>query len=175
MSNIDILKQIETKLRKPDTDKNYLSNQLMVFAAIIAHGKDQGAEDGLIRAAMGGMQYCLNRLREIWRNPAEPEPKSLPELEEIFAGVELQRFARTEKELADSRARFQRENLMVNVHELILEDESKVYVFSSRINQTTIDGDKILAGEILDAACAPVPSFQVIYRELVNPNKKRRR
>lgn len=172
MNNIQLLKAIETKLRQPESDRDYLSHQLMVFSAIIAHGKQ--AEDGLVRAAMGGMQYCLNRLREIWKEPAAPQPKSLTELEEIYAQVELMRFARTPQELEDSKTKFRGEALMVNLTEVKIDGvEDPIYVFSSRQKQTTKEGCQLLAGEILDAACAPVPSFQTVYRELTNPYSKR--
>jgi len=173
MTTIELLQKIETRLRTGENDRDYLANQLMVFAAIIANGKD--SEDGLVRASMGGMQYCLNRLRAIWRDPSLPEPKSLPELEEIYASVELQRFARTEKEVEETRAHYRKENILLDVYVLKIEGEDDpVYVFSSRLDQTTIDGHKIFKGEILDSVAAPVPSFQVILREITNPTKRKR-
>lgn len=171
MNAVDELKLIETKLRTRENDRDYLSHQLMVLAAVIAHEKQN--ESGLVCGALGGMVYAINRLREIWKDDEAPSPKSLAELEEIYAGVELMRFARNQHDLEATRMKYRKENLMINIHELKFEGLDPVYVFSSRINQTTIDGSKILAGEVLDAACAPVATFQSVFRELNNPNKKR--
>lgn len=173
MDNVELLKKIETTLRKPESDRDYLASQLMVLAGVIANFKED--EIGLVRGALGGMSYVIDRLREIWKDPDAPEPKSLEELKQIFAEVELARFARSQKELEDTRDKYRRDNLLINVHQLQVDDLAEpVYIFSSRINQTTIDGEKLVAGEILDAACTKVPSFNAVFRHLQNPNKKRR-
>lgn len=170
-TNVELLKMIEQKLRSRENDRDYLAHQLMVLAGVIAHEKQN--ESGLVCGALGGISYAVNRLREIWKDDEAPSPKSLAELEEIYAGVELMRFARTEKDLEATREKYRKENLFINIHKLEFEGLEPVYVFSSRINQTTIDGAKVQQSEILDAACAPVASFQTVFRELNNPNKKR--
>lgn len=165
MDSSQILREIETTIRKPESDRDYLADHLVVLATVIAHGKDQ--ESGLIRGALGGMQYTLDRLREIWKEPELPEPKTLAELKEIYAQVELSRFAKNEREVELTREKYRKEFILVNVHELKLSDDTKYYVFSSHKNQTTADGIKLAEGEVLDACTALVPSFQEICRNLL--------
>jgi hypothetical protein len=172
MDNVELLKKIETTLRKPESDRDYLASQLMVLAGVIAHSKE--CESGMVRGALGGMAYTIDRLREIWKEPNAPEGKSLEELQDLFAQVELARFARNQKDLDATREKYRKENVLINIHQLKVGDlDEPVFIFSSRQNQTTIDGEKLMAGEILDAACTMVPSFHTVFRHLNNPNKKR--
>ena len=171
MDNAELLKQIETKLRKPESDRDYLAGQLFALAGIIAHSKE--SESGLVRGALGGITYAIDRLRELWKEPDAPEPKSLEELKQIYADIELSRFARTEKEVSDTRLKYQRENILINVYRFDIEGETDpVFVFASRLDQTTIEGQKILKDEVVDADCAKIPSFQSVYKYLSDPNTR---
>lgn len=169
MNNEDILREIETILRRPETDRKFLAGQLVVLASIIA--LDDENETGLIRGALGGLQYTIDRLREIWRQP-DSDIKSLDALKDIFAGVELKRFARTTKEIEATKASLKEANLLFDLRRLEVSNGDTYYVFSSKIDQTTIDGRKILKNEIIDQASAPVPSFPLVYEKLLQQQRK---
>lgn len=168
MDTFEILKEIETKLRRPDTDRQYLASQLVVLASLIA--LDDKDETGLVRGALGGMQYAIDRLREIWRNPYL-KPKTLDELKDIYAQVELKRFAKTNDDIESSREAFRKDAMLYNTHRLEIPNGETYYVFSSKVDQTTVDGRKVLQGEILDASCSLIPSFQIVYQELLKQKR----
>lgn len=164
MSNVDQLTHIEKALRKPDTDRMYLANQLVQLATVIAHQDE--SESGLVRGALGGMSYVIDRLREIWKEEGAPTPKSLPELQEIFAQVELARFATNEEDVQKTLTHYRKDFILVNVYKIALPDGTPIFIFSSAKDQTTKDGRKLLQGEVLDSNTSMVPSFTQVYREL---------
>ena len=165
MDTAQALKEIETTLRRPESDRDYLADQLLVLATVVAKGKDQ--ESGLVRGALGGLQYVMDRLREIWKEPESPEPKTLEELKQIFAGVELSRFAKSQEDVDKTLEIYRKDCILVDVHRVRLSDGDIYYVFASKKDQTTVDGQKLLKGELLDSHTALTPSFQVICRELL--------
>ncbi len=165
MNNTEKLTEIETKLRRRDTDLAYLTSQLQVLAAILAH--DNQNESGLVRGAMGGMVYCLERLRKLWRTEEEPESgPSLEELKEIYAQVELSRYALTPEVVEETKARLLEDCMMARIVPLTLSDGTVVSVFASDRDQYTVDGKSIAQGELLEASSAMVPSFQAYYNAI---------
>jgi hypothetical protein len=165
MNSVQTLKEIETSLRQPESDRGYLADHLVVLATILALEKNQ--ESGLVKGVLGGMQYAIDRLRDIWKEPDAIQPKSLAELKSIYAEVELSRFAKNKAELDESLKRYRQDCILVTTHQLKLSDGATYYVLASANDQTTVDGQKLLKGEILDAHTALTPSFQVVYRELL--------
>ena len=162
MNNVSTLTEIETQLRKKETDRAYLSSQLQLLAAIIEH--DGENESGLIRGALGGMYYCLQRLRELWKEEGQTEAPTMERLMEIYAEVELSRYALSEQVRDDTAKILSKDCMLYNTHELKLSDERPVWVFAARTNQHTVDGTPIAAGELLEAASTLVPSFHAYYR-----------
>lgn len=172
LSNTEMLKEIETKLRQKETDRIYLTSQLQLLAAILAH--DGTNESGLVRGALGGMYYCLKRLREIWKEEGVSEPPSAERLQEIYAEVELSRYALTDQARKDTMATLRRDCMMANMHELTLSDGRKVWVFASANDQHTVDGRQIARGELLEASSTMVASFDAYYRALQKELEKKR-
>lgn len=165
MSNIEILEKLEKKLRKPENDRDYLADHLVKLAFIVAHGKL--TESGMVRGALGGMTYAINRLREIWAEEAEtPSTKSTEELAEIYAGVQLQRYTTDREEITRTAEGYKRDCMLVDVATVKIDEDTTYYVFVSRQDQTTVDGRKVLKGELLDAKSSPVPSFDRVFLEL---------
>lgn len=164
MSNVEKLTHIEKSLRKPETDRMYLANQLVQLATVIAHQDEK--ESGLVRGALGGMAYVIDRLREIWKEEGAPTAKSLDELKEIYAMVELSRFCATEEELQQSLAKYRQDFILAQAYKIEQADGTPVYIISSAKDQTTQEGRKLLQGEVLDSNTSMVPSFTQVYREL---------
>ena len=169
MNDVAKLTEIETRLRQPATDRALLVQELMILAAIIAH--DGQNETGLVRGAIGGMQYCLNRLRKIWRLPDEAEPPSFEKLEDIYAEVQLSRYALTDRVVEDTKKKLLADCTMARIHVVTLSDGSKVTVFASDRDQFTVDGIRVEAGEMLEASSAMVPTFQQYYHQLLKEKK----
>lgn len=168
MNSVEKLTEIETRLRQPQTDKKYLASQLQVLAAIIAH--DGENESGLISGAIGGMIYSLERLRDIWHKGETP-PKSFDELKEMFALVELSRYAMSEDVVEETKKKLLADAMMARIHEIELSDGTKVSVFASDRDQRTVDGIPVARGEMLEASSTMVPSFQAYYQHLRKENK----
>lgn len=170
MNSIEKLTEIETKLRKRDTDLSYLTSQLQLLAAVLAH--DNQNESGLVRGALGGMMYCLERLRKLWGAEGESEPvPSFEQLQEIYAQVELSRYAHTPEVVEETKARLLQDCMMARVIPLTLSDGTVVNVFASDRDQFTVEGDAIAEGELLEASSAMVPSFHVYYNTLQSKSK----
>ena len=165
MDAAQTLKEIETILRKPESDRDYLADQLLVLATIVAKGKNQ--ECGLVRGALGGMQYTIDRLREIWKKPDASESKPLDAFKDIYAKVELSRFVKNQDDVKKTLDLYLKDCILVDVHRVVISDGDIFYVFASRKDQVTVDGQKLLKGEILDSHKALTPTFNIVCRELL--------
>lgn len=164
----DILAEIETQLRQPDTDKKMLLMQLKDCLNVACLEMDK--EDGLTRGALGGIYYCLERLRQYWNQ--DGQAPSLEALAEIYAEVELQRFDFEADQLARTKQHYSDENLLTQLHRVELRDGRSCFVMSSLRNQTTIDGRLIAQGEMLQSSRAPVPTFGEIVDKVINRGGK---
>lgn len=160
----DLLAEIETQLRQPDTDKKMLLMQLKdcVNVAFLEVEK----EDGLTRGALGGVFYCLERLRKYWNQ--DGQAPSLEALAEIYAEVELQRFDFTQDQLTQTKQHYTDVNLLTQLHRVELSNGDSCFALSSLRNQTTLDGRLIAQGEMLESSRAPVPTFGEIVDKVIN-------
>ena len=169
MNNVAQLTEIETRLRQPASDRALLAQELMILSAIIAH--DGQNETGLIRGAIGGMQYCLNRLRKIWQESHESEPPSFEKLEDLYAQVQLSRYAFDNQVIDATKKKLLADCTMARIHVITLSDGTEVTVFASDRDQYTVDGIRVEAGEMLEASSAMVPTFQQYYHQLLKEKK----
>lgn len=156
----EILESLETQLRQPDTDRQFLASQLRVLAGVVAIEDD--IEDAMTQAALAGMYYTMDRLRRIWAKGAEPEP--LEEMIQRYAEVELSRYAKDEEVVRDSIERFRSENMMASAAQVVGADGLKYTAFYSPINQTTIDGRRVMKYEAMSATSESVVPFTEILR-----------
>ncbi|QVD49199.1 hypothetical protein LUCX_129 [Xanthomonas phage vB_XciM_LucasX] len=163
LTNKQLLTELEQKMRLGDNDRDYLINQLMILTAVLSHVKDK--DTGLGRAALGGIHYCVNRLRILWREPEAPEGKSLEELEEIYAKIELGRFAQSEVELRKAALKYKDGYVLVRAHKIEVQDRT-FYLLSSAKDQTTSEGRRLTTGELLETSDPGVPNFQRVLQEL---------
>ena len=173
MNNVDTLTEIETQLRKKETDRAYLSAQLQLLAAIIEH--DGENESGLIQGALGGAYYCLQRLRELWKEEGQSEPPSIEALMERYSMVELSRYAMDEATRDATAEALRKDCMLHHIHEMKLSDGRTVWVFASALDQHTVDGRSIAKGELLEASSTMVASFHAYYRAVREEQEKNRR
>lgn len=162
--NTDLLKEIETKLRTPDTDKKMLLMQLKDCLNVAFLEVDK--EDGLTRGALGGVFYCMERLRAYWNQ--DGKAPSLEALAQIYADVELQRFDFDTHQFHETKVHYAKVNILTKIHRVDLLDGRSCYVMSADRNQTAIDGRLIAKGEMLDSARAPVATFGQIADKAIN-------
>lgn len=160
----EILEEIETQLRKPETDKQMLLMQLKDCINVAVLEMDK--EDGLTRGALGGVFYCLERLRKHWNQ--DGKAPSMEALAEIYADVELQRFDFDQDQIKRTQQHYRDANLLAQLHRVELKDGRSCFVLSSIHNQTTLDGRLIARGEMLESSRAPVPTFGEIVDKATN-------
>ena len=171
MSDVSTLAEVEKKLRKPDNDRAYLAAKLIQLAHVVAHGQD--VEDGLVRGALGGMTYAINRLRELWAAKEEnPSARTTAELEEIYAQVELSRFDTTVDAARATAQAYLKDSMLVDVSRITLDDGREFFAHVSRRDQTTVDGRKIYRGQPMDSLNALVPSFEQVFWEIQKPKNR---
>lgn len=163
-SNSDTLGALLQQLRSPENNLQYLKQQMYILAQILFLQGEK--EEGLERAAMGGMFFCMERMRELWNTPEEPT-KTLQELSDIYAGVELKRFLAGREAVMEKVEELKKDFIRVNPHRFEVNGQV-YYVLSSPVKQTTREGKQLLPGEMLDTADAGVPKFLDIAQYLIN-------
>lgn len=119
------------------------ARELHLLAGVIRHNPN---DRGLILGAMGGITYLLDVLSE------SLEGKSLDELVQVYAEVELQSYARTEAEAAQTRRNYERLGLQVVVDPIRFPDGYMCYRMTSAVNQVSKEGTKYRQGELLHSA-----------------------
>ena len=168
MDNVDILKLIETTLKTSETDRDYLADQLVLLANVIRSGKDNPT--GVTLGALGGLLYAAERLKETWDKLSSTPTKSLHDLKQTYAEVELSRFATTQDEIKRTLQRYLKDCVLVYTTKVEVSPDRCYFVFASLNEQTTVDGRKLSKGEVLDSVDAWSPSFRVIARDLLKLN-----
>ncbi|WJJ54933.1 hypothetical protein [Xanthomonas phage RTH11] len=162
------LGELQKLMRVGDADREFLIAQLNLLAQLLYYEGEK--EDGLVRAAIGGMHFCLNRLREIYREEGK-SPKSLEALEEIYAGVELGRFSPSREAVREKAQEMLTDFIRCNAHRFEVNGQ-EFFVLSSATNQTTREGKRLFAGEIIETGDPGVPNFQKIVEHLQKNSRK---
>lgn len=130
------------------------ATELLHLARIFKHRTD---DRGLRLAALGGMAYCLHVLGE------GLEGKSLEELMQLYAGVELLSYPRTEAEAEQTRRHYERRGLKVTVHPCQFPDGYLCYRVASAVDQVSKEGVKYHQGELLHSTESFPPPLTSLF------------
>lgn len=159
-----LLRDIEKHGRTEDQDLANLTEQMLTLAMILHR---QPKENGLGLIALGGIQYLLDRLKGHFNTT-----KSLPELRDVYAGVELGRYpvydpAGDNEQMESMKRLGQANGLVFRAIKVPCSDGQERVIFASHTNQTSFDGKIVLSeGEVVfDPAYYP-PPFRVILDQL---------
>ncbi len=167
-TDVNTLGELQKQLRSPENDLQHMKQQLFVLSQILFLQGDK--EEGLERAALGGMYFAMQRLRELWHQP-DQHTKSLEELAEIYAGVELKRFISSREAVQEKANEFKEDYIRVNAHRFEVNGR-EFFVLSSPAKQTTREGKQLLPGEVIETADPGVPNFMEIAQYLINNQGK---
>lgn len=162
-TDVSTLGELQKLMRSPENDLQNQKQQLYLLAQILFLQGEK--ETGLERAALGGMFYCMQRMRELW-NTAEEPTKTLEELSEIYASVELKRFTESHEEVVAQAAELKRDYIVCNAHRFKVNGR-EFFLLSSPTQQTTREGKRLFPGEVIETADPGVPNFMEIARVLL--------
>lgn len=167
-TDTNTLGELQKLMRTPEGDLTHLKSQLNLLAQVLFFEGDK--EEGLERAALGGLYFCMQRMRELWNTP-ETRTKTLEELAEVYAKVELQRFTKSQADVKEQAQIFAEDHIRCNAHRFEVNGE-EFFLLSSATNQTTREGKRLFQGEILETADPGVPNFQRIVEHLQKQGRK---